>query len=221
MGLRRFEMAIRYPIQYELSPKQISSGMRWLTLTVKNIGADDLTSLDVRLNSLDTWSLYVYGTGAYIPVLKPNEERELHFQVSANVTASLYASMDGWEDGEPFHWESPAILMTVGQEVAELVNLFAMTEPYPLLGKQLRCEATVRSLTESQGLRLEFWADTPSGDFEELATVETKQLEAGEEVRYTAEITPEEEGLYTVYAYLYDGVRRIGREKEYVYVQEE
>lgn len=111
--------------------------------------------------------------------------------------------------------------MTVQGDVAELSSLFAMTEPYPLRGQKLRIEATIRGLADSEGLRLEFWADAPSGEFKELSTVETKPLNAGEEIRYSAEIMPEEEGLYTIYAYLYDGVRRIGRQVEHVYVRQE
>lgn len=214
-------MGIRYPIQYDLNPKTIDVGRRWLTLELENIGAENLTGLDVRLNTLDVYSISVYGTGSYISALDPNEEQMISFQVSANSTGSVYVSIDGWRDGESFHWESPGVLVTVGREVAELGSLFAMTEPYPPLRKTIRCEANVRGLAESEGLRLEFWADTPSGEFEELATVETKQLSAGEEARYAAEITPEEEGLYTLYAYLYDGVRRIGREVETVYVRQE
>lgn len=211
-------MGIRYPIQYDLSPKTIDVGRRWLTLELENIGAENLTGLDVRLNTLDVYSISVYGTGSYLSELGPNEEQMISFQVSANSTGSVYVSIDGWRDGEPFHWESPGLLITVGREVAELVSLFAMTEPYPPLGEMMRCEATVRGLAESEGLRVEFWALTPSGEFNELATVETKQLSAGEEARYAAEITPEEEGLYTLYAYLYDGVRRIGRKVETVHV---
>jgi len=213
-------MAIRYPIEYDLSPKSVDVGMRWLTLTLKNIGAQTLMALDVRLNSLDVYSINVYGTGSYISILKPGEEEVLAFQASANYTASVYVSLDGWKDGERFHWESPAIPVIVGEEVAELATVFAMTEPYPIRGEMIRCEATIRGLTESEGLDLEFWAETPGGEFQELATIETKELAAGEQARYAAEITPEEEGLYTLYVYLYDGVRRIGREVEYVYVRE-
>lgn len=75
-------------------------------------------------------------------------------------------------------------------------------------------------MSQSEGLKLEFWADTPGGEFEELAIVETKALKPGEEATYSAEVTPGQDGLYTIYAYLYDGVRRIGREVEYVYVRQ-
>lgn len=164
-------MAVKYPIQYELSPTIIT-----------------------------------------------DEERELPFQVQANATTSVYASLDGWKDGEDFHWESPAVLVTVGEDVAELVSLFAMTEPYPVVGKRLRCEATIRGLAQSEGLTLEFWADTPSGDFEELATLETTRLPVGEEAPYVTEITPEEEGSYAMHVYLYDDARGIGHAMDHVYV---
>lgn len=213
-------MAIKYPLEYELTPKRIDTGRQWVTLSLKNIGTQDLTGLDINLNSLDAYSISVLGTGSYISILKRNEERALPFQVSANRTGSLYVTLDGWKDGERFHWESPGIPVTVGEEVAELVSLFAMTEPYSIVGEKVRSEATVRGLSHSEGLKLEFWADTPGGEFEELAIVETKTLDPGEEATYSAEITPEEDGLYTIYAYLYDGVRRIGREVEYVYVRE-
>ena len=45
-------------------------------------------------------------------------------------------------------------------------------------------------------------------------------LEAAKEVRYGVEITPQEEGMYTLYAYLYDGARRIGHELEHVRVRQ-
>ena len=213
-------MAIKYPLEYELKPNSIDAGRHWVTLSLKNIGTQDLTGLDINLNSLDAYSISVIGTGSYVSMLNPDETRELPFQVSANRTGSLYVTLDGWKNGERFHWESPGIPVTVGAEVAELVSLFAMTEPYSIVGERIRCEATVRGLDRSEGLKLEFWADTPGGEFEELAIVETKALDMGEEATYSAEITPDEDGLYTIYAYLYDGVRRIGREVEYVYVRE-
>jgi hypothetical protein len=213
-------MAIRYPMEYELNPKSVAEGARWLTLTLKNIGADDLTGLDVRLNSLDAYSVGVFGTGSYVALLSPNQERVLAFQVWANSTGSLYVTIDGWKNGESFYWESPAIWLRVGKEPAELVSLFALTEPYPVMGERIRCEATIRGLAPSEGLELEFWANTPSGKFEELATIETKALSVGEEARYSAEIEPDETGAHTIYAYLYDGVRRIGRETDLVYVTE-
>mgnify|MGYP001078634614 CR=1 FL=1 len=212
-------MSRRYPIEYELNPKEMTPGIHWVTLNIKNVGTQNLTGLDVNLNSFDTYNVSVLGTGKYISVLAPNEERLLSFQVSASFTTSLYISIDGLQDGDSFHWESPYIPVTVGREAAELVSLFAMTEPYPALKEKITVEATIRGLTQTEGLDLEFWASTPDGKFEELARVETKALSSDEEVTYSAEITPEEAGMHTIYAYLYDDGKRIARETEYVYAR--
>lgn len=53
----------------------------------------------------------------------------------------------------------------------------------------------------------------------ELGTVEPKDLIVGEEVRYAVEITTRQVGMYTLYAYLYDGAKRIGHELEHVRVR--
>ena len=213
-------MTTKHPLEYELTPKEIDTGRHWMTLSLRNIGAQELTGLDVNLNSLDAYSISVLGTGSYVAMLGPDESLELPFQVSADRTGRVYVTLDGWQDGERFHWESPEIPVTVGAEAAELVSLFAMTEPHPVVGEAVRCEATVRGLSETRGLGLEFWADTPGGAFEELAIVDTKPLGEGEEVTYSAQITADEDGLYTIYAYLYDGIRRIGRKFETIYVEE-
>jgi hypothetical protein len=94
-----------------------------------------------------------------------------------------------------------------------------MTPPYPPLEETLRIEATLVGLEKSEGLDLEFWADTPSGEFLDLAKIETKALAAGEEAMYTTTITPKEEGCYTIHAYLYDDLKRIGHEKDNVWVR--
>jgi hypothetical protein len=70
------------------------------------------------------------------------------------------------------------------------------------------------------GLRLEFWVEPPSGRSEEQATIEIKDLPVGEEARYTAEFTPQETGYYMIYAYLYDGWKRIDYKTESIYARE-
>ena len=139
-------------------------------------------------------------------------------QVSARLSGSVYVSIDGKRDGEAFHWESPDIKVRVGEEVATLVSLLALNEPTPAACDLVRCEATVRGRVQSEGLRLEFWADTPGGQFEELAILETKALSPREEARYVAEVASQEEGCCTVYAYLYDGATRIDRKVETIRV---
>ena len=87
-----------------------------------------------------------------------------------------------------------------------------MSTSYGIIGRELGIEATVKGFGNSDGLDLRFWADTPSGNYEELAEIKTKSLSNGEEASYTVKITPNEEGYYTVYASLYDKDRRIGRQ---------
>jgi hypothetical protein len=174
----------------------------------------------VKLNSLDAYSIYVYGTGSFIQVLKPGEEQVIPLQALVNATDWVYISLDGWQGAGIFHWESPRIRMQVGQDAATLVSLFALTEPYPRLRQRIRVEATLQGAIESEDLRLEFWAETPREELVDLGTVEPKDLVAGEEVRYAVEITPQQEGMYTLYAYLYDGAKRIGHELEHVRVRE-
>lgn len=209
-------MAMNYPIEYEVRPKAVAEGMRWLTLSLKNIGNRELKDLDVRLNSLDTYSILVRGLGELIPTLEPGEEEELPFHVSAQTTGRVYVVLNGRKNGRRFHWESPEIFIRVGEQPAELVSLFALTEPHARLGEPIKCEATVRGLIASAGLVWEFWAEVPGGEFKSLAKGGVGALDAGEEARYTFEITPDREGIYVLHAYLYQGARRIDHRTEYL-----
>lgn len=213
-------MPTQYPIEYELKPKVISMGARWLTLTIKNIGDENLIGLDVKLNSLDAYSISVYDAGRYVTSLKPDQESVIPFHVLVNSTDFCYVSIDGMQQTRGLHWESPRILLTVGESKARLVSLFALTKPYPPRGERIQVEATLQGKAESDDLRLEFWTQTPGEEFKELGTVQPKDLVEKERARYTVEFVPEEQGLYTVYAYLYDGEKRIGHELEQVYVGE-
>jgi hypothetical protein len=56
--------------------------------------------------------------------------------------------------------------------------------------------------------------DTPSGKYEELSEIKTRKLSKGEE-----EVKPKEEGLYTVYANLYDDHGRIDRDYDMIWVE--
>jgi hypothetical protein len=210
---------LRYPLEFELLPKEMDPGIHWVTLQLKNVGTKTLKGLEVNLNSLDSQFFSVLGTGKYLLDLKPKEVEVVPFQVSATATTKLYASVSGTMDGANFYRESPTIRVKVGKAPAELKSLFTMTEPYPPLGESLRCEATLLGLEKSEGLDLEFWAEIPSGKFEELARIETKRLSTGEETTFSAEITPKEEGFYTIHAYLYHDNRRIGHETDSIWVK--
>ena len=211
-------MATRHPIAYDVSPNEIGRGLHWLTLNLKNVGDKPLTGLGFQLHSMDDYSIAVVGEGNYAEALAPGDDEEIPYRVSADLTGRVYPSIEGWQDDEPFEWESPGILVRVGEPPAELVSVFAMTEPYPSPGEKLRYEAVVRGMQADGELRLEFWAQQPRGAFDELAILENLQVSPGQETTYSTEITPEREGEYVVHAYLYEGEKRIGHATDKVYV---
>lgn len=218
-------LRLKYPIAYELNPTEMDKGKQWLTLTLKNTGSKTLKRLDVELHSLDTFYLFPFifpsGIGHYIRELKPNEEREVVFQVNANGSADVYATIRARKDGDHFWWESGWTHISVSEQKAEIGRLVVLSHPYTTIGKTLSAEATIKGLGKGTGLKLEFWVETPSGNFEKQATIDIKELSVGEEVRYSAEFTPKETGYYTIYAYLYDGYRRISHNTDSIYAQEE
>jgi hypothetical protein len=201
----------------------MDKGKQWLTVKLKNTGSKTLKRLDVELHSLDTFYLFPlvfpYAFGQYIGELRPDEEREVVFQVNAQGSADVYVTINARKDGEYFWWDSGWTHISVIDEKAEIGRLVVLSHPYTTIGETLSVEATIKGLREVTGLRLEFWVEIPSGKFEEQATIDIKELSVGEEARYSAEFTPKETGYYTIYAYLYDGWRRIGHKTDSIYAQ--
>ena len=213
------QLRLKYPFEYEVIPEVIDKGIDWLTLRVKNIGMETLTGLDVQLHSQDTYYLTVTGLGYYLGELASGEEREFLFRVNALGSAEVYASIKAHRDGDYFWWESGWTNIKVSDDKAEIERLMVLSHPYTTIGKTISAEATIKGLRESMGVKLEFWADTPSRKWEELAKIDTKDLSPGEEVQYSAEFTPKETGFYVIYAYLYDGTKRIGRKTSSIYAR--
>jgi len=214
----------KYPIEYEVTPTVVDTGISWLTLRLKNIGRETLKGLDIQLHSLDAYNLTVYGSwafggGHYLTDLVPNKERTVIFRVNALGSANVYATIKARKDGKYFWWESGWTNIRLSEEKAEIGRLLVLSNPYTAIGKTISAEATIKGLRESTGLKLEFWVESPSGKSEEQATIEIKDLSVGEEARYTVEFTPKETGYYTIYAYLYDGWRRIGYKTEDIYAR--
>jgi hypothetical protein len=216
-------LRIKHPIQYELSPTEMDKGKQWLTLKLKNTGRQSLRRLSVELHSLDTFYLFPlvfpFGIGHYIAELNPNEEKEVAFQVDAHGSAEVYATIIARKGDDHFSWESGWTHITVTEEKAEIGRLVVLSNPYTKIGETLSVEATIKGLQKSAGLNLEFWVETPSGKLEEQATIAIKDLPVGEEARYTAEFTPKETGYYTIYAYLYDGWKKIGHKTDTIYAK--
>ena len=120
--------------------------------------------------------------------------------------AALYITITYYKEGGSFHWDSPWMRQKVIGDVAELESIL-VSNTYGTIGRELQVEATIMGLGNSDGLDLEFWADTPSGKYEELAKIKTKSLSPGEEASYTVKITPKEK-YSTRYRY------RIGRDSD-------
>ncbi len=210
-------MAAKFPVEYQIKPMSVSAGRSWLTVAVKNISEDALTDLNVRLNSLDTYAIDVEDDAAFVSSLDAGEQTELDYQVAGRQSGGVYLSLDGRWGGEPFHWESPVRRIAVGDEVAELVSVFAVSDPHPRAGEPITVEATLRGLTPSSGLVLEFWVETPAGDSISVDKTATEPLGVGEVETYKADpFVPEQEGIYVIHAYLFDGTRRIGHERDYL-----
>ena len=214
----------KHHIEYELIPDTLEKGDQWLTLRLKNVGDVILNNLDIKMHSADSLQIAFPspGTTLYAHTLNSGEEKFLSFHVDAYGTTDLYFSIryfkGSYFNGVSSHWDSPWIREQVFGNVAGLERVL-MSNSHGIIGRELEVEATIKGLGNTEGLDLHFWLDTPSGIYEELAQVKTKNLSIGEEASYTAKITPKEEGLYTVYASLYDNNRRIGREFDTIWVE--
>lgn len=213
-------MKIRYPLAFDLIPKEIDTGQKWLTLRIKNIGKSKIMNLDVQLNSLDSYYLNPINESEFIYELDPNEETKIPFQVHAHATSNVYVSVESiTEKGEPLFVESPSMNIRVGFTPAEIQSMFVLSEPYPVPEETIKCESSILGLKDTGELELEFWAETPKDRFEELAVMKTKSIDPGEIAKYSAEITPENEGLYKIHAYLHDGHSRIDHKTDIIYVK--
>jgi hypothetical protein len=193
-------------------------------LTLKNIGDKPLRHLDVQLHSRDTFNLWVYGTGLfgaghYLQELGFNDETELAYRVNAIGSANVYVTIKAQRDGRTFTWESGWAYLKLREERAEIGRFLVLSNPYTTIGRTISAEATVKGLRASTGLTLEFWVENPAGKSEEQATIEIKDLPVGEEARYTVEFTPTDTGSYTIYAYLYDGWKRLSTKTETLYAR--
>jgi hypothetical protein len=175
----------KYPIEYELTPKEIEKGTNWVTLKLKNMGSETLKDLDVQLHSLDTYNLSVYETwwseaGQYVSELGLNEEKELVFRVNAIGSADAYATIKGRKAGKYWWWESGWTRLSLSEERAEIGRLLVLSNPYTAIGKTISVEATIKGLRKNGELKLDFWVETPSGKNEEQASIDIKDLPAGE-----------------------------------------
>lgn len=209
------------PLRYEVTTKIINEGKQWLTVEVENVTDQNIRALSVDLNSLNSYNIDVLGTGEYIPLLRPNEETFLTFQVRARRSTDVYLVFEGATDGAIFTWESPYTYIMVGTPVAEIQSFFVLSEPYPYLVKDLNAEARVKGNVFSSDLSVHFWVSTPAGDYVKMGEVDIPSISEGEIKTVTSSYITSEEGIHRFYAYLYVNDNLIDSETDRVYVTKE
>ena len=214
-----YTMKTKRNIEYEIRPEILSSGERWLTLKLKNTGTEILYNADIRLNSLDTYGLEIEQSSSFIPEMKTNEEKFLFFKIRISATTPVYITINGIKEDTPFYWESPSIKVYLSEDSAELVSLFAQRNEHILVGDSIKCEATVKSKIPSKDIILDIWTESPEGLVEDIETIGVDELEAKKTKKYVIKFSPNTEGIYTVHAELFDGVKRISKRVDQVFVE--
>ena len=199
-------MEIKYPLEYEIDPEKIEKGNHWIIVKLKNIGKQDLKYVQVQINSLESSCILVEGLAKSIHEIKQNETEEIPFEVTGFKTGDISISMSAYPSvpGQAYYWESSPIELVVGKEIADLKSLLILSHPHTTVGESLEVEAIVQGVNQSEGLRLEFWSQTPSNNTIELNKIEIGKLLPDEEIRRLAILNVEETGFYTVHAYLYN-----------------
>jgi len=206
-----FVMAYNPPFEYSLAPETVEPGTHWISVHMKNTQKQPMMNMDVRLISNDTLRMRAVDRGGYINMLNPGEERVVPVQIEANQGAWVYLHVEYWLDDELFYWESPNVWINVRRDPARIMTLFSIKGPQMNLGEAVPVEATLVSNLDTEDLRLDFWVETAEGRFESFETVDIDPMDAGEIKTIETEFTPEEEGLYSIYAYLFEGNRRLDR----------
>jgi hypothetical protein len=209
---------IKRPFEFEVHPDKVRPGTRWISVYLKNVSLERLTRLEANLHSRDPYFLSVVGTGSYLSKLEPDEKAVLSFQLDADVSTSIYATVSGYRDGTYFFWTSPNVWIIVGKEKTRLKNVFALTHPHATRGVAIEAEAVVEGISGGENLLISFWHDSPSS-FEKIGEVTIKKLDAGEVIKPSFEFTPKESGIHEIYAYLYDDYKHIGSGSDIIFVE--
>lgn len=204
-------MAYNPPFEYSLTPETVEPGTRWISVHLKNTKKQPMMNMDVRLISNDTLRMRALDRGGYINMLNPGEERVVPVQIEANQGSWVYLHVEYWFDDELFYWESPNVWINVRRDPARIMTLFSIKGPQMNLDETVPVEATIVSNLVTEDLRLDFWIETADGRFESFETVDIDPMDEGEIKTIETEFTPDEEGLYSIYAYLFEGNHRLDR----------
>lgn len=207
-------MALNPPFEYSISPERIEVGTHWMSIHLKNVSRQPLMNLDVRLISNDPYRIRPLDRSGYVNMLNPGEERVVPFQVEANQGGWVYLHVEYWLDEKLFYWESPNVWTKVRRDPARILTLFSIKGPQVNCGELVPAEATIIVDKPSENLRLDFWVETAGGRFESFESINLEPIGAGEVRKIQTQFTPDEEGLYSIYAYLFDGDHRLDRKIE-------
>lgn len=210
----------KFPFQYEIKPLTLKRGSHWLILSLKNISEDEISNLDLKLSSLDLYGLTVYGQGQFIASLKPNQAENIPFQIFAQRTSRLYLAINYQEDNKDFYWESSWQKLIVEPVDAELLSVYAISEPYPVIGDKFRIEASIRNTGFCKNLNLEFWVDTPKNESIHLNNIKIKKSPNRKVCFVSTDFSPKIKGPYQIHAYLFRKNDQIGHETDSFYAEE-
>ncbi len=204
-------MAYNPPFEYSLTPEEVEPGTRWISVHLKNTGKQPMMNLDIRLISNDPLRIRALDKGGYINLLNPGEERVVPVQVEVNQGAWVYVHVEYWLDDKLNYWESPNVWIKARRDPARIMTLFSVEGPQANVGEEVPVEATLVASLPTESLRMDFWVETDDGQFESFETVDVESMEADEVRTIRTTFTPDQEGLYSVYAYLLDDDRRLDR----------
>ena len=204
-------MAYNPPFEYNITPEEVEPGTKWISVHLRNISKEPIMNLDVRMVSTDPVRIRSLDRGGYINMLNPGEERVVPIQVEANQGVWVYLHVEYWREDELIYWESPNVWVKVRRDPAHIMTLFSIGGPQLNLGESVPVEATVIADQVTDSLRLDFWVETADGEFESFETVNVEPMDADEVQTITTEFVPDVEGMYSIYAYLFDGNRRLDR----------
>jgi hypothetical protein len=193
-------MNTKYLLDYDL-PKSVTPDTSEVTLALTNTSEHELRNLDVTLHSLDESALRVLDQEVQITELIPGETKTVIFAIAPTKSASVYVLVSGWKPKRFFHWESAAAQINVDRDGADPTGL---VEPPPQVpaDEVVRFETTIRSLAPDADLQVVFWAKDPNGAYIELTELDPEPIPKGERASYAVEFTPQQKGIYTIYARL-------------------
>lgn len=193
-------MKTKYLLAYDL-PKCIDAETRKVTLALTNTSEHELRNLEVALNSLDESALRVLDQEVQIAELIPGETKTVTFAIAPKKSASVYVSVSGWKPKRFFHWESAAAQIQVGRDGADSTGQPEST-PQLSVDEVVRFETTINNLASDADIEIAFWAQDPQGTCVQLAELNPEPIPEGEQASYAVEFTPQQKGLYTIYARL-------------------